>query len=196
MTQGPIDNGQSGFSLVEMLVSLALVSLMAIYALSALSSLRNADRVSREIAAQDEVDAVAEMMKEELASAQLHLDTKSLQEPKLMLDGEPHKLSFVTAGDTRREVGGLYLITYWLDEQKRLVATRKILSGDSQYQQDVTLLQRAGSLTFTYTDEDGLVKSDWKGRDALPISITVNLTFSDNDHRRWEAVYLSPQLSN
>lgn len=187
---------QAGFSLVEMLVSLALVSLMALYAMNALSSLRTSERVTQEMAAQDEVDVVSEFLRQELSGMRLYRDPLDLQNSALGFDGKPNSVRFVTAGDRRREVGGLYLVTYSINGQGQLVTTRKILSGHSQFEQQTILLQDVVSLNFTYMASDGAVSSSWGDATQLPNAIAVDARFSDFDRRTWSKLVIPLRLVN
>ncbi len=176
---------EAGFTLVEMLVSLALISLMAIYALRSLTMMKEMDRVSVEIAAQNEVDIAARFMEEELSGVRLHLVGVTAGQPKLVFDGSPHRVEFVTVGDTRREEGGLYLVSYSVNEQHQLIARRKILSGDSEHSTDVTLLSGIENLHITYTNKDGAVSDQWIDQKLLPVRIVVHVSFVGQDRRAW-----------
>ena len=96
-----------GFTLVELLVSLALLSLMAIYALNAFSSLRDINRVEDRVDAQMEVEAVARHLRETIADVRPIFVRDSNNAPKLLFRGSPGVLEFVSASNGGLETGGL-----------------------------------------------------------------------------------------
>jgi general secretion pathway protein J len=188
---------EAGFSLVEMLVSLALLSLMTIYALSALSSLKRFNDVAARLDAQAEADAAAAYMAEELSGAALQFKYDERQMPSLLFDGKPDAVTFVIAADGRRETGSLYLVTYFVDEKRNLLSRRQMLRASMPgAPMDVILLRNVSSIELGYDAGDGKFASSWTNSERLPRSTTLKVHLSNKDNRRWPAVTVRIATAN
>lgn len=179
-------SGEAGFSLVEMLVSLALLSLMTIYALNALSSLKRFNGVAARLDAQAEVDAAAAYMEEELSGAALRFRYDENRNAALLFEGSPASITFITSADGRRETGGLYMVSYTVDAQQNLVSRRALLQADAQGPaQDVIVLRNVSRIEFSYAGKDGNFASAWPSKERLPQSVKINVTWPEADDRKW-----------
>jgi general secretion pathway protein J len=178
-----------GFTLVELLISLALLSLMAIYAVQAFSALHNLNRVEEGIAAQMEVDALARHLRTEISDARAVFVQDGTPNSKLVFDGQPHTLTFVTASNGERETGGLYQIEISLDESGTLKSKRRLIGQrPSEHIDEIMLLRDLKDITFGYakvgtSDE---LSSQWQIKNQLPDVITIGLEFEEKDIRTWQ----------
>ena len=192
-------NGNAGFTLVELLVSLALLSLMAIYALHAFGTLRIMNRVESELNAQMEVDAVARLLRKELADARAAFQQTGNQQAKLYFVGRPSFLAYVTSSNGERETGGLYLVTLSLDETGSLTAKRQLLGATPNTHIDqVMLLRGVSSLNFQYAGAANPKewKQDWQVEDQLPAAVNVMIAFPKADKRQWADLIIRLQTTN
>jgi general secretion pathway protein J len=186
----PSPRRDSGFTLVELLVSLALLSLMTVYALKAFYSLRDFDRVADRIAAQAEVEAVASHLREAVADARAVFASDASDAPRLLFKGSGEVLQFVAASDGSRETGGLIEVSYGLDSDGTLFSERHILRAAATSPANrVILLRGVTDLSFRYWNGaatgEGETADAWPENDRLPDAIEVRVTFADSDLRRW-----------
>ena len=183
----------AGFTLVEMLVSMALLSLMAIYALSALSSLRDFNRVAGRVGSQAEVAAVARYFHEAISDARLIYAVDENNSPRFIFQGLAHSIEFVSASNGQRETGGLYLVRYSVDAEGTLIAQRQILRDKSRGEPSrVTLLRGVKDVVFGYhaSDSENIMET-WERKDILPSAVDVSVIFENDDDRKWPPLLVS-----
>lgn len=182
----PSQSHDDGFTLVELLVSLALLSLMTIYALNAFFSLRDINRVVDRIGSQMEVEAVARHFRETISDVRPVFVMDENNAPKFLFKGSPDALEFVSASNGERETGGLYLVRYGVDAEGTLLAERRLLrNGQSIETNQVVLLQDVVGLSFKYL-VSGDALDTWRQKDSLPSAIEVNITFNSRNPRNWQ----------
>ena len=176
-----------GFTLVELLVSLALLSLMTIYALSAFSSLKDMNRAVDRAGAQMEVNAAARHLREAIADARAVFVTDENNAPRFLFAGSKNTLEFVTASNGERETGGLYFVRYSLDTEGTLQAERRILRDKMTSANKVVLLRGVKDISFRYwaAGDTGQALDAWDRNDLLPSAIEVDVVFEDADFRTW-----------
>ena len=185
-----------GFTLVELLVSLALLSLMAIYAIQAFSTLRNMNRVEAEMAAQMEVDAVARHLRGELEETSAVFLPDGSAKPKLLFVGKSTTLTYIATSNGEREVGGLYLVNLALDADGTLKSSRQLIQVKiSEHVIEVVLLRGIQSIQFTYFDNGPPQQAmpEWSAGTQLPKTIEISVTFAERDKRHWPKTLIGLQ---
>ena len=177
-----------GFTLVELLVSLALLSLMTIYALNAFSSLRDINRVVDRIGSQMEVEAVARHFRETIADVRPVFVMDENNAPRFLFKGSNDSLEFVGASNGDRETGGLYFVRYSVDAEGTLLAERRILRDrQSPETNKVVLLRDVESVSFKYVGSETADAYDaWQQKNSLPSAIEVTVKFSNKNPRKWQ----------
>lgn len=184
-----------GFTLVELLVSLALLSLMTIYSLNALASLRDMNRAVDRVGGQMEVEAVARHLRDAIADVRPVFAMDGNNAPQLLFKGSHGTLEFVTASNGDRETGGLYLLRYSLDADGTLLAERRILRDKTTGAANkVVLLRGVKEITFRYWAPGGSniqneSSDSWERQDILPSAIEVEVGFEDADFRTWPRTF-------
>jgi prepilin-type N-terminal cleavage/methylation domain-containing protein len=113
-----IHAGQDGFTLVELLVALALVSLMATAILGGIDISRRIWQTGPEREFHAEIDAAAEALRTRLAETIPAVAPGDDGLARLVFKGSPHDLVVVTLSDGRSEVGGMALTRIALAAQK------------------------------------------------------------------------------
>lgn len=184
----PRVKANEGFTLAELLVSLALLSLMAIYAIQAFNTLRNMNRVEAEMEAQMEVDAVARHIRSELEETNAIFLPDGSSKPKLLFGGKPTALSYVATSNGEREEGGLYLVNLTLNPDGILKSSRQLIQAKiSEHVNEVILLRGVQSIQFTYFDNGNLQQTmpEWRVDNQLPTAIEIFVTFRERDNRYW-----------
>jgi general secretion pathway protein J len=177
--------GHDGFTLVEMLVTLALVSLMAIYAVNALSTLKGFKEAAARGAAQGEVDAAADHMRDELSRALLRFAQSGSGQQVLQFSGKEDSIEFVVVGDGRREIGGLHLVRYAVDAKGRLVSERHFLRKEVTEKVAIVLLTHVAALELEYADTAGAITSAWSAADRMPQAVRILVRMANGDQRSW-----------
>ena len=180
-----------GFTLVELLVCLALLSVMTLYALNALSSLKDINRVVERSQAQMEVDAAQRYLHDAISDIRPVFLANDRNQQHLSFVGTANTLTFVGAANRNRETGGLYLLSYGVNAQNEFVVDRAMLrEGGTAASTKVILLRGVKGVAFKYmacpgTTGANTVAETWQGIDQLPCSIAISLAFPENDPRRW-----------
>lgn len=191
----PPQRHDEGFTLVEMLVSLALLSLMTIYALNAFASLRDINRVVDRIGSQMEVEVVARHFRETIADVRPVFVMHENNAPRFLFKGSPDTLEFVSAANGERETGGLYLVRYSVNAEGTLLAERRILrDSQSTETSKVVLLRDVAGVSFKYLTSDDAFDT-WQKKDSLPSAIEVNMTFNSSSPRKWQPALISLQTA-
>jgi general secretion pathway protein J len=179
---------QDGFTLVELLVSMALLSLMAIYTIQAFSTLRNMNRIEANIAAQMDVDAVVRHLHDEIANTHVVMSEGIGATSKLFFEGNVSNLKFVTTSNGERETGGLYLVQLQVDADGTLISKRQLLgTKSSEHIDEVILLRNVNSIAFSYVTNGNppSIANQWTANNTLPNAVQINLSFKDGDTRKW-----------
>jgi prepilin-type N-terminal cleavage/methylation domain-containing protein len=177
---------EEGFSLVELLVSLAIVALMAIYGLSAYATMRDMNRMAERHEARLEVEQAAQYLRDEIGGTLAVLENDSGGQPVLVFEGEPQSLLLVAVSNGDRETGGLYRVRYFVNDKRELVSERQMYRpGEHLPGHTVVLLREVDALSFRYYDSKGQEQSaGWTNRLELPNAVTFAIQFGVEDLRR------------
>lgn len=192
----PYVKTNDGFTLVELLVSIALLSLMAIYAIQAFSTLRGMNHVEAEIAAQMEVDALARHLRGELEETSAMFLPDGSSTPKLLFVGKSSTLTYVAISNGEREVGGFYYVNFALDADGTLKSSRRLIQSKiSEQVNEVVLLRGVNSIQLTYFDSENPANamSEWRLDNQLPTAVEIFVRFPIHDKRRWSKMVIKLQ---
>jgi prepilin-type N-terminal cleavage/methylation domain-containing protein len=181
---------EDGFTLVELLVSLALLALMVAYAFSALSMLRDLNRIADRSEAQAEVDAAARHMREAIADARVMFKTDQEGVQILMFDGKPDSIEFIGSSNGERETGGLYRIRFFMNDQHELIAERTLQQMTSVGPVNrIILVSPVNSLRFSYRSsrEDSYESwsGSWPSGNTLPSAVEIAVENVNGDMWDW-----------
>jgi prepilin-type N-terminal cleavage/methylation domain-containing protein len=166
---------ESGFTLVELLVSLTLLSLMTIYALNALSITSQMKIVARGVERKAEVVAVMQQFHDEIASLTPAYAQGSDGQPVLMFEGEEDTISYVISADGTRETGGLYRVIWRVDSEQQLIVERSLLRVGLTSVTSLVALKDVLGIKFGYE-----AARNWKQQHKLPKAIWLRLEKIDN----------------
>ena len=186
-----------GFTLIEMLVSLALLAMMSIYALQSFRTLNQMDLIGRRMQGQNEVNAVVHHLATELSGARIAFADAGTAQQRLLFSSSGKSLNYVTASNGDRETGGLYLVTLSVDATGSLISNRQLLRSDgSGPSEAVTLLSDVKSLTFSFdeTKPADEVLHEWIGKDHLPAAAEIKVGFEIQDQRHWPGLTVRMML--
>ena len=181
-------NSESGTTLVELLVALALLSLMIVYALGALGYLRTMDQFAAGIETQSAVEAVAQHMRQSIADARITFERTDGETTRIVFKGDPTALELVSVLNDELATGGLFVLRYEAGGQGTFSLKRRL--HRTELAAEVVLLDGIKNLRFRYF---GAIEAGgeaswlerWPVADRLPMAVAVTVTFPESDSRRW-----------
>jgi general secretion pathway protein J len=208
MTHQPSRSARNaGFTLVEMLVALALIGLLAA---GLFGGLRFAARASeRATAATDHASAVAlayGFLQAQLANAQPYPATADPKDQQIVFDGEPDQIDLITTAPSRLALGGFFhlrLTTADAGRQLHLIAEwreppRQNGAAPNTPLEPTALLDNLKTAAFAFfgTTDPELPDEwhdQWQGATALPKMIRLRIEFADG----WQApdLIVAPRLA-
>lgn len=202
MTTGTLEgktetNGcEAGFTLVELLVSLAVLALLTSFIASGLTfGARMADRTLLASRDFEEVRAVQSVLLEGLS----HTYPKTLGEGReRLIDFEGNRSglaywsklppAFGKSGYVRTEIrtetfrSGKALVMAWCFENKSPCIEKPLLEGIASFE-------------VTYFDAERQTRlASWKGRRALPGLLSIKVVFPEGDERQWPDLWVRPRI--
>jgi general secretion pathway protein J len=184
---------ESGFTLVEMLVALALLSIMTLYAWQSFSTLQRFKLIADRVGSQMEVDAAARQMTMAISDTRGVLGHDVNNQPLGTFKGQPNRIEFIATSDGERETGGFYVVTYSVDDKARLISTHRLFrENEILAETKITLLRNVKSLSFKYlyqapNEQNLQVSNTWEGKLTSPWAVEVNVEFEEGDKRKWPA---------
>jgi prepilin-type N-terminal cleavage/methylation domain-containing protein len=168
-------NNEAGFSLVELLVSLSLLSLMAIYALNAFNVTSRMKAIARGVERQSEEAAVLRLLQDEVSTLVPVYRQDNTGSPILQFQGGRDSLSYVVTSDGTREVGGLYSVTWRVNDKRQLIVERHLLLPEGAASEPLVALDNVAALAFEY---DGSLQN-WTDQQLLPKSIDIKIVLDE-----------------
>lgn len=207
------ESGEAGFTLMELLVAIALLALMATYALNALSYMRNFDRVIGRIEHQAEVEATARHIRQTFSDTRLVFGND--EDARVEFDGRSDVLKLVSVLNRDLATGGLFRLRYGLRQKsgsgngEGLVFTvwrelfRPIRGSEEtpvEGGEPTILMDGVQSLKFRYfgsrePDKPPAWLESWPASETLPKLISLDVTFPAGDTRRWPQLIIPIQAS-
>lgn len=186
----PRRNGESGITLIEMLVSLALFSLVlgAFGAIFLTLAKTNATITRAETA--ENVKVVRRFLLSSLEASRAQWREFTNGQRVLAFSGEAARVQFTELSAGAHETGGLYQTDIWRDAEGRLMLQRRPLGwGRGLSIAPEVLLKGVEDLALSYLPcpsvHDGAELRHWTKTDQLPFAIRISLRFAPGDQRRW-----------
>jgi general secretion pathway protein J len=155
---------QAGFTLVELLVSLAILSLLSVYTVSALGIMRDAKRVSADLEKANQVELAVRYLQHELEGAIPLPKGSDTGQFRPLFKGETDQVTFAILSDGTREFGGVTEVTYLVNEKNQLISRRRVYRPKATPTLDAVLLEGVEGIAFSY----GADQSTWIDQDQLP----------------------------
>jgi len=196
-----------GFTLVEMLIALALTAIIASLLVGAISSagqaLRSVDRHGEDAA----IPAARGGLRQLLAEARAGVEPS---EPGREFVGGSDTLSFVSSFAPRGQYGGLWSYTITLDangadpkstglvvSQRVVRPSSSIAGGPPRIEIRTVVLAGVKSLKLRYfgaADKDSPPhwQDSWRHPSRLPRLVSIDIGFAQKDRRRWTAFVAAP----
>lgn len=174
---------QSGFTLVEVLVSLALLSVVSVYTFSAFRVQKDMDHLSSSIERRIEVRAALNVLRQQLQGMQLVFMPGQTENRNLLFDGSHQSVTFASLSEGSRIEGGLQRVTFSLDDSHALLARfEPIQTSGVGPATSIVVLNDVVSLEFGYLSKSGTSSPvvEWKHKDSLPYKIEMQLMLLDD----------------
>lgn len=200
MSRGARHAGQGGFTLVEMLLAVALLSLLFGVFGGLLFRLQKTGAAVAALEAAEDVGVVRRYVATSLEGSRTMLSPAAGGRRIVRFAGAAHRIAFAGVADGAREVGGVYETSLWVDDAGRLLLLRQPLGwGDRIPAPPRVLLRGVAGLAFTYfpcpARAGSTGRQAWTGEDHLPFRITLTLTFKQGDARTWPVLSAFPEAS-
>jgi prepilin-type N-terminal cleavage/methylation domain-containing protein len=167
--------GTDGFTLVELLVTLSLLSIMAIYAFNAFGLTGKMKTIARSVEIDTEVQTVLRHFHEEVSALIPVYRQDAAGSAKLIFEGRETSLSYVDFADGTKEIGGLYQVTWQLNEKRQLTIERHLLRAKSLKNIALVVLEDVEAVTFSY-HRDRIV---WRNEQKPPNVIVLRLKLAN-----------------
>jgi general secretion pathway protein J len=199
---------EAGFTLLELLIALALLAVTASLLAAAIGSARQALNVVDRRVAHATVPAVQSVLRRLLAEARPGADAAERIDPLRAFVGEPDKLGFVSSFVPQGQYGGLWRYEIALDAGEGgagvLVLTQQLVRPvptATAAPLRTVVITGLGALHLRYfgaADRDAapMWQDGWHDPRRLPRLVAVDVTFARADGRQWMPLVVALPLSD
>jgi general secretion pathway protein J len=206
---GGAKNGAAGFTLVEMLVTLALMGLVALVAFGGLRfGVRAWETGSSRAAEADEIEAVQFFLRRQISRMILPEGRQGGASGAVML-GAPREIRFLSILPPELGVGGIGHFRLYLEPEAdngRLALDWALYRPDGLVvpsdaaERSRALLSGVRDIRIGYygavrDGEEPSWRDAWPSPDRLPSLITLELAFAGSDRRMWPALSVALRLA-
>ena len=205
-----VTNAEAGYTLLELLIALALLAVIATLLLNAIGSARQALNTVDRRGTQASVPAVQSVLRRLLVEARANLDVAEQADPRRAFIGEPNKLEFVSSFVPQGQYGGLWRYEIDLESSKAgpessaLVLTQQLVrpvSPTTGQPLRTVLISEVRALSVRYfgaEDKDSAPQwqDAWRHPYRLPRLASVDVTFVRADGRQWTTLTVAFPLAN
>lgn len=197
---------ERGFTLIEVLVALALMSLLVTVLIASLRVGGHTWRyVTREAASVDEITRAQEFLRQRLGTiSPLRSGSSGGMSPSGFFVGESDRLEFSSTASTYSNDGPVrYQLGSSASEPEnievryhpdRTAATDPEISGWSSEPLVVHTTGLAIQFWDSSAGSSGRWVDHWIDQTRLPLLIRIDVRFADTDPRRWPPLYVEPRL--
>ena len=203
------DDGEAGFTLLELLIALALLAVIATLLVATISSARQALNAVDRHGTQAAVPAVQAVLQRLITEARPGPDAPQPPDRNRAFVGEPDRLSFVSSFVPQGQYGGLWRYDIALDASgsaesgtlvmsqrlQRLTPTPPTPLGDNR----TVLLEGVEASRVRYfgafdQDSPPAWHDSWRHPVRLPLLVSLDVTFVRGDRRQWITLVAGPAL--
>ncbi|NTG76228.1 prepilin-type N-terminal cleavage/methylation domain-containing protein [Agrobacterium rhizogenes] len=189
--------GEDGFTLIEVLVTLALVAALSMIILAMVSQFRAITMARERNDAIIEVEALAGFVEEAVRDARPFPLIQDGPQRHPMMIGGPDRLAFVAVSRIGSRQYGLRDVSIFLERgadrqnDSRLIQSLRPRRAGEQIQTEAVELARIDELQFRYwTQGDasqapagGAWRSEWTQTDRLPASVGITVSITRSGHK-------------
>ena len=202
------DGRQRGFTLLEMMIALALLSLMLVVLFGGLRlGARSWDAAEAKLGRVGDCLLIQDFIRRQLQQAKPVLRNSQDKRVEIAFEGDFERLSFIAPLPIRRGQGGLYSFSLAVDEDEQLTIryypfdeTADEIPDESKIDQEI-LLDNVAEITFEYfgtVDDTSQTRSwqdRWQDRQTLPMLVRLNLETTDTINK-WPEMVVKLRLSD
>lgn len=181
---------EDGFTLVELLVTMAILALLTIYALSAFSSLRQFNAIAARIEEQENIDAVHRFLSSSLEDMRMNFRSTDDGAQAVVFSGKSDRIMFLTVANGEREIGGIYEVSVYRDANGDLLMDRQMREPKAAAAKPpAVLLTDVAEVSFSYrgceASQGAQSVPDWSDPLRLPKAVEISVRFTNKPHWRW-----------
>lgn len=210
---GEACDAESGFTLVEVLVSLVLLALLLSLMPATLRMARQSWQAEAQLERSASLSSATDTLRRTLASAvPMPSPRASGQSPALVFDGKNESIAFVAPAPSGFETGGLQVFALMTQPRERGAGRNLVLTvgpyfpGDRDLQEtqernkrsETVLAEDIGQLRVRYfgpslDGSERIWHDDWSGRATLPLLVDVRFSLASGG-RAPELIVVAPRL--
>lgn len=192
-----------GFTLVELLVALALIAILSVYCLDSLRRLQDIRRIEASVAQNEERDAGRAFLRKIISGARMSSATTPVGVQSASLRGDMQSLSIVNTLDDRLVRGGLYELTFNFDNGSGSLFLMRVPVGQDSADaagERQTIMKDLASASFQYfgkaTEADDRLWHDAWQSPWLPEAIKLELLFKGATSEKPESLLVPLVTAN
>jgi len=201
-------NAEAGFTLLELLIALALMAVIASLLVNAIAGARQSLSVVDRRITQASVPAVQSVLRRLLLEARPNPDATGRADPGRAFLGEPGKVAFVSSFVPQGQFGGLWRYEIVLGasagESSALVLTQKLVRPTSAATSSplrTVVLKDVRALSQRYFGVEDKASAPqwqdaWRHPYRLPRLVSVDVTFVRADERQWTPLIVALPLAD
>jgi general secretion pathway protein J len=196
----PLDQPQSGFTLLELVIAMTLLGLITVMMASALQLGARALEAGDERAeTANRIRVVQGFLRRQLGQARPVQWEQATGESSLVFEGQPQELRFVASPPTQRVWGGLQLVTLEAEQTEtgeRLILSYRMLGLqreaplEPEQGERVLLFERLDQLEFSYLgrrspDEPVTWHDQWQSTYGFPRLVRLRAKLREGGQADW-----------
>jgi len=202
-------NAEAGFTLIEVLVALALMAVIASLLVGAIATARQSLNVVDRRVTLATIPAAQSVLRRLIMEARANPDVTEKANPDRAFLGDPDKLRFISSFVPRGQYGGLWRYEIALDasgsgaRSSALVLTQQLLrpasSTDPALRTVVVKEIRALNVRYFGAEDKETAprwQDTWHHPFRLPRLVSVDVTFPRADGRQWTPLIVALPLAD
>ena len=203
MMSDAIDHNDDGFTLVELLVALALIAILSVYCLDSLRRLQDIRRIEASVTQNEERDAGRAFLRKMISGARVSSATSIAAAQPISMRGNTQSLTIINTLDDRLVRGGLYELTFSFDKGSgNLNLVRASVGQDSPSTtgERLGIFKELADVSFHYFGKpteanDRSWHADWQSP-WLPEAVKIELQFKSDIAGKPEPLLLPLMTAN